>query len=52
MGFKEFLKKIQEEDERSKKKLIIWVSVVIMIVVVAVWLKFFGGFLAVKFPKI
>lgn len=52
MGLKDFLKKVQGEDERSKKKLVVWVSIVVMIVVVIIWLNFFGGFLAIKFPKI
>ena len=52
MGLKEFLKKIQGEDEKSKNKLIIWVSVVILLVIIVIWLKFFGGFFAVKIPKI
>jgi len=52
VGLKEFLKKIRDEDEGRKKKFIIVASLVILILIVVVWIKFFGGFLAVKFPKV
>lgn len=52
MGLKDLLEKIRKEDDGHKKKFIIVASLVILLVVVIVWLKFFGGFLAVKFPKV
>jgi hypothetical protein len=49
---KDFLKKIRAEDEGRKKKFVIVASLLILTVVMLVWLKFFGGFLSVKFPKV